>query len=226
MIHQGHCRPSELAAHSGDRGTVPVVNRRDPRAPRRAPIADVAVRAGGSLLTHGGGPGVSICGDAGQALTGRLSALGRAVGCVNIEERSGRPTSEKKSGRERKKALAKTWGVRPDHRSKPPPRAGAVKVGRRSAHQTHSGDSRPRLDCPEHGGSINPSGQAGPPAPHRCRFRSQTLNDLARKPIKLRDPAHVVASKSVDPRAEPASVGRRQHGMPKSDRCGIVTSAG
>jgi len=36
----------------------------------------------------------------------------------------------------------------------------------------------------------------------------------------------VVASKSVDPRAEPASVGRRQHGMPKSDRCGIVTSAG
>src|SRR6516162_10469821 len=36
----------------------------------------------------------------------------------------------------------------------------------------------------------------------------------------------VVASKSVDPRAEPASEGRRQHGMPKSDRCGIVTSAG
>jgi hypothetical protein len=30
-----------------------------------------------------------------------------------------------------------------------------------------------------------------------------------------------VASKSVDPRAEPASVGRRQHGVPKSDRCGI-----
>jgi hypothetical protein len=35
-----------------------------------------------------------------------------------------------------------------------------------------------------------------------------------------------VASKSVDPRAEPASVGRRQHGVPKSDRCGIPTSAG
>src|SRR5215831_9043823 len=30
-----------------------------------------------------------------------------------------------------------------------------------------------------------------------------------------------VASKMQDPRAEPASVGRRQHGMPKSDRCGI-----
>jgi hypothetical protein len=35
-----------------------------------------------------------------------------------------------------------------------------------------------------------------------------------------------VASKSVDPRAEPASVGRRQHGVPKSGRCGIPTSAG
>jgi hypothetical protein len=35
-----------------------------------------------------------------------------------------------------------------------------------------------------------------------------------------------VASKSVDPRAEPASEGRRQHGMPKSDRCGNPTSAG
>ena len=28
------------------------------------------------------------------------------------------------------------------------------------------------------------------------------------------------------PRAEPAPVGRRQHGVPKSDRCGIFTSAG
>ena len=36
----------------------------------------------------------------------------------------------------------------------------------------------------------------------------------------------VVASKSVGPRAEPASEGRRQHGMPKSDRCGIFISAG
>jgi hypothetical protein len=35
-----------------------------------------------------------------------------------------------------------------------------------------------------------------------------------------------VASKSLDPRAEPASEGRRQHEMPKSDRCGISTSAG
>src|SRR5262249_52373803 len=35
-----------------------------------------------------------------------------------------------------------------------------------------------------------------------------------------------VASKSVDPRAEPASEGRRQHGVPKSDRCGNPTSAG
>ena len=29
-----------------------------------------------------------------------------------------------------------------------------------------------------------------------------------------------------DPRAEPASVGRRQNEVPKSDRCGIATSAG
>src|SRR6516165_3880626 len=29
-----------------------------------------------------------------------------------------------------------------------------------------------------------------------------------------------------DPRAEPASGGRRQNGVPKSDRCGIATSAG
>src|SRR5437773_3690395 len=32
--------------------------------------------------------------------------------------------------------------------------------------------------------------------------------------------------KKVDPKAEPASVGRRQHEMPKSDRHGILTSAG
>jgi hypothetical protein len=35
-----------------------------------------------------------------------------------------------------------------------------------------------------------------------------------------------VASKVLDPRAEPATGGRRQHGMSKSDRCGISTSAG
>jgi len=35
-----------------------------------------------------------------------------------------------------------------------------------------------------------------------------------------------VASKSLDPRAEPVAVGRRQHGVPKSGRCGISTSAG
>jgi hypothetical protein len=35
-----------------------------------------------------------------------------------------------------------------------------------------------------------------------------------------------VASKGEDPRAEPASVGRRQHGGPKSDRCGVPISAG
>jgi len=32
--------------------------------------------------------------------------------------------------------------------------------------------------------------------------------------------------KKVDPKAEPASTGRRQHVVPKSDRCGIFTSAG
>ena len=36
----------------------------------------------------------------------------------------------------------------------------------------------------------------------------------------------IVASKMLDPRAEPATGGRRQHGVPKSDRCGIPTSAG
>src|SRR6476646_9771581 len=32
--------------------------------------------------------------------------------------------------------------------------------------------------------------------------------------------------KRVEPKAEPASVGRRQHEMPKSDRHGTLTSAG
>ena len=32
--------------------------------------------------------------------------------------------------------------------------------------------------------------------------------------------------KQMNPRAEPANEGRRQHGMPKSDRCGILISAG
>ena len=158
MIHQGHCRPSELAAHSGDRGTVPVVNRRDPRAPRRAPIADVAVRAGGSLLTHGGGPGIPSAerrpsthrGAAVRAwVRSRLRQHRRAIWTTNLG---------KKSGRERKKALAKTWGVRPDRKMPRPPRAATVKVGRRSAHQTHCVASRPRLDCSEHGGTIDPSG--------------------------------------------------------------------
>ena len=35
-----------------------------------------------------------------------------------------------------------------------------------------------------------------------------------------------VASKQLDPRAEPAAAGRRQHGMPKSDRCGIPPRRG
>jgi hypothetical protein len=35
-----------------------------------------------------------------------------------------------------------------------------------------------------------------------------------------------VASKCVDPRAEPPSIGRRQHGVPKSDRCGISPRRG
>jgi hypothetical protein len=35
-----------------------------------------------------------------------------------------------------------------------------------------------------------------------------------------------VASQVQNPRAEPATRGRRQHGMPKSDRRGISTSAG
>ena len=36
----------------------------------------------------------------------------------------------------------------------------------------------------------------------------------------------VVASKGQDPRAEPASVGRRQYGVPKSDRYGIPPRRG
>ena len=35
-----------------------------------------------------------------------------------------------------------------------------------------------------------------------------------------------VASKLRDPRAEPTAVGRRQHEMPKSDRCGIPPRRG
>ena len=35
-----------------------------------------------------------------------------------------------------------------------------------------------------------------------------------------------VASKVLDPKAEPATVGRRQHEVSKSDRCDIFTSAG
>ena len=35
-----------------------------------------------------------------------------------------------------------------------------------------------------------------------------------------------VASKQLDPRAEPACVGRRQYGVPKSDRCGIPPRRG
>src|SRR5215470_2987510 len=35
-----------------------------------------------------------------------------------------------------------------------------------------------------------------------------------------------VASKQQDPRAEPAAAGRRQHGMPKSDRCGVPPRRG
>jgi hypothetical protein len=35
-----------------------------------------------------------------------------------------------------------------------------------------------------------------------------------------------VASKQLAPRAEPTAVGRRQHGMPKSDRCGIPPRRG
>ena len=130
MIHQGHCRPSELAAHSGDRGTVPVVNRRDPRAPRRAPIADAAVRAGGFLLTHGGGPGIPSAemrpsthrGAVRAWVRSRLRQHRRAIWTTNLG---------KKSGRERKKALAKTWGVRPGRSFRGPSRAAAVKDGAR-----------------------------------------------------------------------------------------------
>ena len=32
--------------------------------------------------------------------------------------------------------------------------------------------------------------------------------------------------KQMNPGAEPANEGRRQHGVPKSDRCGILISAG
>ena len=50
---------------------------------------------------------------------------------------------------------------RPDRKMPRPPRAAAVKVGRRSAHQTHCVASRPRLDSSEHGGTIDPSGPSG-----------------------------------------------------------------
>jgi hypothetical protein len=49
----GDSQYSRLASSGVE--AVPVVNRRDPRALRSAPTADAAARAGGCLLTHGGG---------------------------------------------------------------------------------------------------------------------------------------------------------------------------
>jgi hypothetical protein len=47
---------------------------------------------------------------------------------------------------------------RPDRRFRTPARAEAVKVGRRSAIEAHSGLSRPRLDSFEHGGRLDDHG--------------------------------------------------------------------
>lgn len=53
---------------------------------------------------------------------------------------------------------------RPDRRFYPPPCAGAVKAGRRSAITELSGLFRPRLEGPEHGGNIARLGQVAVPS--------------------------------------------------------------
>jgi hypothetical protein len=79
-----------------------------------------------------------------------------------------------------------------------------------------------------------------------CRGRSQSPVDRIAEGIETEPPKPIdnvslgeinespgrnnsersVASKGEEPRAEPASVGRRQYGVPKSDRYSIPTSAG
>jgi len=90
-----------------------------------------------------------------------------------------------------------------------------VKTGVFSRRQTCRGKSQ--APC-----SLD-SGVAGNQNPEAYRqglpwgdYESPGRNDSERK----------CGLEKLDPRAEPASVGRRQHGMPKSDRRGISTSAG
>ena len=92
-----------------------------------------------------------------------------------------------------------------------------------------------------HGGNVHPS------CNRKSRKRKPPTYSVARPisiPIKTLKPIDRVSRggdhespgrndserkcglEKPDPRAEPASVGRRQNGVPKADRCGIATSAG
>jgi hypothetical protein len=78
---------------------------------------------------------------------------------------------------------------RPDRRFRTPSRAGAVKAGRRSASKALSGVSRPRLDSPEHGGSIGQSGQAATRLYQQRDFQPAASMDF--KPVAF-DQFHAV----------------------------------
>ena len=118
-------------------------------------------------------------------------------------------------------------------------------VGRKCVDQKIALDSRPHTrgasGVVSHGEDGNPSGNRksrnGNPSPTAERARSlsqfKTLKPIDKiflgKITSHRAVTKVnanVASKGLDLRAEPSPGGRRQHGVPKSDRRGILTSAG
>ena len=75
----------------------------------------------------------------------------------------------------------------PTHTSWRPARAGAVKVGRRSSLAARSVVSRPRLDGPEHGGTLVVVGMTHPRGA-RCRARGTRAATLY--PVGRSDPNH------------------------------------
>jgi hypothetical protein len=75
----------------------------------------------------------------------------------------------------------------PTHMCWRPARAGAVKAGRRSTLATCSVVSRPRLDRPEHGGTLDVVGMTRPRGV-RCRARETRAATLY--PVGRSDPNH------------------------------------
>ena len=115
--------------------------------------------------------------------------------------------------------LGKAFGRKPGFQTGPGksgcPGVRPVKTGVFSRRQACRGKSQaPRSLDSRVAGNQNPEAyrQGLPWGDHESPGR----NDSERK-CGLEKP---------DPRAEPASGGRRQNGVPKSDRCGIATSAG